>query len=233
MDIIICDDSEISIKKYTFLIEKIIKKHDLDFNLKSFNSGNDLLMYIEDDNNIDILLLDIIMPEMNGLEIARKIRNKNEDVKIIFLTALEDKMIDAFDVNAYHYIIKDSMQPEKFEDIILNAVKKVHRENFEKITFSFRNKKHVVALEDIIYFEVYNHNISIFCRNDKFEIYDTLENIENKFKDKGFVRIHKSYVVSKRYIEKISSVSVKLSTGDTLPVGRTYYRKFKESGYWK
>jgi len=222
MNVVICDDSIISIKKYSYLIEKIGSTNNIKFYIKTFSSGSDLMFYLEDDNYVDLILLDIMIPGSSGIEIAREIRDMGMDTKIIFLTSLEDKMIDAFDVNAYHYIIKDVTTKEKFENIILNVFREINDSECEKVVFSFRNQKKVLPVKDILYFEVYDHNIYIHHKNGKFKIYDTLDNIEKRLIDKGFIRIHKSYIVSNNYIKNIKSNLVELSSGDILPVGRKY-----------
>lgn len=229
MRIVLCDDDNTCCKKYIWLLRKIKEEHSLDFTIEVCNNGKQLLFLSEDLLSSDIILLDIMMPEMDGIATAKLLRENGIDCKIIFLTSLADKILEAFDVLAYHYIIKDSVSKEKFEEIILRAVKQSEEESGEQLIFTYRNKNCIVPLKDISYLEVQNHKVFIYYKQESFEIYETLSHLEARFSKHGFIRIHKSFMVSLSQIAKLSSTSCLLRSGVILPVGRSYSKSAKES----
>ncbi|MBS7009861.1 LytR/AlgR family response regulator transcription factor [Anaerostipes sp.] len=229
MRLILCDDDAVCLKKYTWMLRSIKDAYNLDFHLEVCSSGEQLLFLSEDLLSSDIILLDIMMPGIDGITAAKKLRQNGIDSKIIFLTSLSDKMLDAFDVFAYHYIIKDSVSKEKFEEIIVKAVGQSEKEAGEQLLFTYRSKNCMIPLKDISYLEVQNHKVFVHYKQEHFEIYDTLSNMETRFSKHGFIRIHKSFMVSLNQISKLTTSSCLLRSGIILPVGRSYSKQAKEA----
>ena len=229
MRIVLCDDDHTCCKKYTWMLRNIKEKRSLNYTLEVCNNGKQLLFLSEDLLSSDIILLDIMMPGIDGISTAKQLRENGIDCRIIFLTSLSDKMLEAFDVFAYHYIIKDSVSKEKFEEIIVRAVMQAEEEAGEQLIFTYRNKNCIIPLKDISYLEVQNHKVFIYYKQESFEIYDTLSNLEIRFSKHGFIRIHKSFMISLSQIAKLSSTSCLLRSGVILPVGRSYAKSAKEA----
>lgn len=229
MRIILCDDEDTCCKLYTWMLRNIKAKYDLDFTVEVCNNGEQLLFLSEDLTSSDIILLDIMMPGIDGIQTAKQLRENGIDCKIIFLTSLSDKMLEAFDVFAYHYIVKDSVSREKFEEIIVRAVTKSEQEADEQLIFTYRSKNCIIPLKDISYLEVQNHKVYIHYKQEQFEIYETLSNLEKRFCEHNFIRIHKSYMVALSRVVKLTSSSCLLRNGVILPVGRSYSKHAKEA----
>lgn len=229
MRIILCDDDITCCKQYAWMLRKIKEEHSFNFSVQICNNGEQLLFLSEDLLSSDIILLDIMMPGIDGIQTAKKLRSYGIDSKIIFLTSLSDKMLDAFDVFAYHYIIKDSVSKEKFSEIISKAVGDSEEEADEQLIFTYRNKNCVIPIKDISYLEVQNHKVFVYYKQEHFEIYDTLSNMEQRFAKHGFIRIHKSFMVSLNQIAKLSTTSCLLRSGLILPVGRSYSKQTREA----
>ena len=115
MQIAVCDDEK---EIRDMFAEKITRLHPA-AGLSLYQSGEELLL---SDKAPDILLLDIHMPGKNGMETAKALRRKNKKVIIIFVTALDDFVFQAFDVGAFHYLVKP-FDDKKFAEVLLNAVK--------------------------------------------------------------------------------------------------------------
>lgn len=228
MRIVLCDDDSSCCKQYIWILRNIREKHSMDFSLEICNSGKQLLFLSEDLLASDIILLDIMMPGMDGISTAKRLRESGIDSKIIFLTSLSDKMLEAFNVFAYHYIIKDSVSTEKLEEIIVKAIGQSEDEAEEQFMFTYRNKNCIIPLKSISYLEVQNHKVFVYYKQEHFEIYDTLNNMEKRFSEHGFIRIHKSFMVSLSQIAKLTSSSCMLRSGVILPVGRSYSKAAKE-----
>ena len=124
MRVIICDDNPVDIKKYSEIInDVIVDAHEEDTELISYDSVSRLLFDMEDKLNlIDIMILDINMPGINGMDFAKNIRENSYKGEIIFLTCSKDHMPGAFDVRAFNYIVKGETDIKRVEKIILDSI---------------------------------------------------------------------------------------------------------------
>ena len=108
MNIALCDDDNTELQKVKCVIEDFIAKkhsnHLITFN--TYTNASDLLCHIDKHCGFDLLILDIIMPGMNGIELATEIRNRNTDCKIIFLTSSPEFAINSYKVDAFYYLLK-------------------------------------------------------------------------------------------------------------------------------
>ena len=169
------------------------------------------------------------MPDLGGFEVARAIRKAGYRTEIIFSTIAKERAIEAFDVEALHYIVKDETPEEKFRKILHKALQRVERRNIESISLTCAGEICNIPIKEIRYFEVLNKIITVYYQKDKkFEFYSTLGKIENLLCKKGFVRIQRSYLVNIRNIASLTYNYVTLKDGTTLSMGRGKYTRVKE-----
>ncbi len=229
--IIICDDREADRKKYSRLINKFAARQNLEIEIVMFESGKALLFEMEGNRqDVDIIFLDIHMPGIDGMEVAKKLREFNYRGEIIFLTVSQDHILDAFDVGAFHYIIKDQCTMRRFEEILLNGIEKAREREKEYICFTGGGESINILLASIRYFEVTNRIITVHYEEDKaFGFYSTMGKLETRLRGYGFVRVHRSFLVSIAHIEVLLYGKVKLRGGVEVPVGRSYYQEVKNT----
>ena len=160
MRIAICDDE----KNIRELIANKVAKQYPEAEIIFFQSGEELLLL---DESIDILFLDIQMSGIDGMETARELRKKDKSVILIFVTAVEEYVFQAFDVGAFNYIVKP-IDDGKFSDVLHRAVdeldskRKDVNETEERYLMINSGGAHIkVILEDIIYAEIFNRKIVI------------------------------------------------------------------------
>ncbi len=223
MKIAICDDEMQDLSEYRKRIAGILEKNKIVAKIELFQSAKELMFAMEDEaEEIDVLFLDINMPEMSGVEVAHWIREKKLTCEIIFLTVSREHMLSAFDVGALHYVVKGLMDGAKLEEICLKAVEKVSTRNKEVITVSCAGESRRIPIEDILYFEVQNYIIIVYYGDTKFEFYSTLGKIENQLLSRGFVRTHRSYLVNLQQVRAVMRQELELTNGEKVPVGRKY-----------
>ena len=223
MRIAICDDNEDEQIKYKQLIEKILEKNSIDTEIISYVNGEQLLFDFEKRKEFpEILLLDINMPGINGIDTAKKIRKTGYYGEIIFLTVSKNHMLLAFDVQAFHYIIKNVTSKSKIEEIIMRAIENVKETETEYIMFSGIGEYRNVPIASIKYFEIIKKIIHVNYDKEDFEFISTMNKIEAMFIEYGFIRIHRMYIVSLNYIKSRSYEKLKLFDGTELPIGRRY-----------
>ena len=203
--------------------KKILKQYS-EAEILFFSSGEELLLSKE---KTDILFLDIQMPGKNGMETARELREKNKKMILIFITAIEDYVFQAFDVGAFHYLVKP-VNDEKFTDILHRAVEEWQIQNIyvkeqeEKyVVINNRGVHTKVILDEIIYAEVFNRKVVIHKRNDEIEYYGKMSDLEALAGD-SFFRPHRAYLVNFKYVEKYDAVTIYLEKGTVLMAKQKY-----------
>lgn len=231
--IAICDDEEYFLNKIKHQVEK--KLQDVswqDYQIDSFSSGEMLYRNIESFLEYDIYLLDINMMPIGGLDIAKRIRQYKADSYIAFITGFIDYAMEGYKVNAIRYILKDSL--EEMLDECMEAILQRIRQKNKSVTFHFIEGERKVFLDQIIYIESNKHKLifHIYAKEQEmFTVYDKLDNISCSMETHGFLRIHKSYLVNMKYIEKIQKYEVFIGNQIVLPIPREKYKLVEEKYY--
>ena len=220
MRIAICDDE----KYIRELIGDKVAKQYPEAEITFFSSGDELLLA---DKNIDLLFLDIQMSGRNGMDTARELRKKDKDVILIFVTAVEEYVFQAFDVGAFHYLVKP-INDAKFLDVLRKAIhelgskRKDVNETEERYLMINSGGAHIkVMLEDIVYAEVFNRKIVIHKLDDTIEYYGKMFDLESLAGD-SFFRPHRAYLINFKYVEKYDASTVYLENGSVLMAKQNY-----------
>lgn len=223
--IAVCDDE----KQIRQSIISIIKEKIKDVEIFEFSTGKELLDATEEFN---ITFLDIAMNEISGIEVAKQIRMKQEQEElakgiIIFVTGYRDYMEDAFDVNAYHYLVKP-IDKDKLADVLGRAMKEVTaREMFEKqyIILKTSGMQKRVLIKDIYYVESNNKKVIIHTEDGNIEIYGKMDEFENEL-GSNFYRCHRCYLVNMEKISAYSVDNIHVTNGDILILAQKKYSEF-------
>ncbi len=223
MQIAVCDDEKGMRDMFAEKIGRLYPKADLSL----YRSGEELLL---SDKEPDILLLDIQMPGKNGMETAKELRRQNKKAIIIFVTALDDFVFQAFDVGAFHYLVKP-FDDEKFAEVLFSAVKQF--EDRKKLEDAGRKREkpslmittggeHVIVnLEDIVYAEIFDRKVILHTMDADIEYYGKMKELEEKAGDE-FYRTHRSYLVNFGFIRKYDATTVYLKSGQALISKQNY-----------
>ena len=218
MRIGICDDE----KNIRELISNKIKKEYPNSEIVFFKSGEELLLESKD---IDILLLDIQMPGRNGIEIARELRKKNKKTILIFVTAMKDYVFEAFDVNAFNYIVKP-FNDNRFMDVLNKAINEYNSlgETEQKTNYvivSNRGMHTKVKIDEIIYAEVFNRKVVIHKIDEEIEYYGKMSELE-ALVGESFFRSHRAYLINFKYVEKYDAKTIYMEKGKVLMAKKNY-----------
>lgn len=136
--IAVCDDSEKDSDYVLSIVKDWAHKDNLNIQINTFSSAEAFLLHYEAENDYDILILDIEMKEMNGVELAKRIHQGNKEIQIIFITGYTDYIADGYDVEALHYILKPIHADEDVTlKTTLSAIEKDLDESFCRIGRSF------------------------------------------------------------------------------------------------
>lgn len=247
MRIVICDDEE-SIRTY---IARLARAQYPAGEIITRASAIELLA---DAQEPDLLFLDIQLPGISGMQAAQQLRRRGSKTILIFITALEQYVFQAFDVGAFHYLVKPFSE-EKFREVFTAAIRTYEEQNGtpppeERCLMIQHCGTHFrVRLSDIIYAEIYNRKVilhiksgqlqknkhlfdkmdgttkSIFPQIEEIEYYGRLGELEAEA-GRDFFRCHRSYLVNFQYVEKYDAASVYLEYGGQAIMAKKNYPEF-------
>ena len=223
MNIVICDDSIGFTNVLKNYITYYAAKNDITNKVEIFYYPCKLLD--ADLSDCNVLFLDIDMPQINGIETARRLREKYPELILVFITGWIEYAPDGYRVNAFRYLLKKNLPEDLW--VCLNEIQEKMFENTESITL--RNSEHesMIPLKDIIYFEGTRQKyVLTYLRNkpEPIKCYGKISEMDEQLQGKGFLRIQKSFLVNMAYIEKIRNYKAYLRNGDELKVSERQYQ---------
>lgn len=197
-----------------------------------FDSGEKLIDYCDlEDNIVDIAVLDMQMPGMDGIETGKKLREIYPDCVIIYVTNYIDPVCEAFKVGTFRYILKEKLH-EAIREALDSAVKNI---NDSRQYFVFSSKKQQVRLlyKRIVNFESRKRVIRINLADGSVkEYYGKLSEVEKQINDRSFVRCHQSYIVNANYIEQVEGSWIYLNNNIQIPISNKYMEAVEKAIMW-
>lgn len=225
MNIAICDDEKILREQLQALIQeqKTVCKID---SIDSYETGGEFLAAKK---RYDIIFLDIQMEGMNGIETAREFRKRNGESVLIFVTGLKDYVFEAFDVAAFHYLMKP-LREEKFAEVferaVLEAEKAIQKKRPPEQLLVRRRNHHIkIDKAHILYVESRQRKVLIHTVRESLEIYATMNALEKALGEQ-FYRCHRGYLVNLSCITGYTGDTITLYNGESVYLAREKYQEF-------
>lgn len=224
VNIVICENDKNDQEFVKAKVVEILDDLNIEYEIKVYNSGDDLLEGY--DKYTDIILLDIQMDGLDGMETARKIREFDDNVEIIFITSFVEYALEGYEVNAYRYLLK----PVKDENLMTSLINCLNDRNFVKrsIVIKEGDTRIKISLKDIMYIEVQGNDITVHTLKDTYRTKGTMSNFETEINSDMFVRCHKSYLVNLEYIKSIKRYTSILVNDEEVPLSRNKYKEIKD-----
>lgn len=219
--IAICDDEPEQLKKLSQIVSNwALKNHHQAF-LSQFLSAESFLFEYNVDKIFHILLLDVEMKEISGLDLAKLIRQKNDRAEIIFITSHFEFCGEGYEVDALHYLVKPVL-PERLNAVLDRAAEKLAVES-PSVIITCDGETCKILEQDILYVEAFLHYITIHTITQEYKIKESLSAFASKL-SKSFYRLHRSYLVCLKHIVRISRTNVWLDYAEIcLPLARGKY----------
>ena len=213
LNIAVCDDEKFSVDKLVFKINEYCNANDIAHSVCTYNSGEDL--HSSNIDALDIIFLDVDMGKTNGIETAREIRKYNKDVIIVYVSGYIQYAPAGYQVKAFAYMLKNDVDA-LFNSIMDDILEEI---NYKQKVFKIKENEQVIslALNDIVFIESFNKTVDIHITNgNKHTSKAQINDIYNELKSKGFLQIHKSYIVNMQHVMKMKNYIVALSNGREL-----------------
>lgn len=230
INIAICDDIIDELSHIIKLIEEYKVSEKLNCGYTIFNNGIELIAALEKGKQFDIYCLDVVMPNLTGIEVAKEIRSFDKNAHIIFISSSAEFAVDSYSVKAINYILKPITKEKLFGAFneILDQMK-IEKESLIIIKSSDGLQK--ILVSKIVYVEVIKRNIFYHLISGKVvkssESFTTV--YEKLIKYKCFIKTHRSYIVNMSYIDIITSAATFLQTNANIPIAQGKASKIKES----
>ncbi len=228
--IAVCDDAQDILQHTQSLIESW-KNSVFRFHIEAFDNGDDLIA-AHRTTPFDILILDIVMPLLNGIDTAREIREFDRTVKIIFLTSAPEFAVESYTVKATNYLLKP-IESEKLHACLQELCQEFKKER-RNIAVRSASAIYKVAFQDIEYVEAQNKAVQ-FCMTDGRVLHSNqpLYDYEHELTlADGFFRCHRSYIVNLQQVDHYTSKELFMSSGMRIPISRSNQKDF-ESAYFE
>ena len=220
LKIAVCDDEE---AQRVYLVETVsewAKRNRHLTEIRQYADAKSFLFDYSAEKDFDILLLDIEMPGMNGIELARTVRSENQAVQIVFITGYYEYFSDGFDVSALHYLIKPADEQKLCAVLDKAAGNLAYRQR--SVLLSTSDGEIKVPLADILYVESENVYIIVHTVHGDYRTRMALSKFSEQL-DETFYKVHRSYIVGLKYIKKITRTDVTMINGETVPISRGLY----------
>ena len=225
MNIIICDDRIDDRNNLSDLLSNYGEKKNYEFTITEYESGEQLCEEQSALEACQLLFLDINMQGMDGLKTAMRIKEKYPKLPVVLVTAYMNYALDGYKVKASRFLLKDNLA-DTIEECMDDLIAEINK-NSRILEFRFVEGMIKLYADDIIYIETELHKNVFYTEKGTFQIYKKLDELENELKNMGFVRAHLSFLVNMKYITKISSYVMTLTTGKKIPVPKARYAQVK------
>lgn len=223
--IAICDDDEPYVLHLAGLAAQWAASAGVGAVVERFRSAEAFLFRYAEARDFDILLLDVEMGGMDGVELARRVRQQDDNVQIVFITGYTDYIAEGYEVSALHYLTKP-VEPDKLFQVLTRAVGRLAR-NEPVLTLELPGETVRVPLSKIRYVDVLHNYVTVHAGQD-YNLKRPLGELEQEL-DGRFYRVGRSCIVNLAFVSRVTRTSVELSGGQSLPLPRGQYERLNRA----
>lgn len=225
MRIAVCDDEELFRIEFKSVLDKVLINAEYD--IDTFSGGSSLYeAFLK--NPFDLVFLDIEMPGIDGITLAKRLRAVSENVQIVFLTSHIEYALEGYEVNALRYLVKP-VDMNKLSEVLKYIQDK--KNNSRQIMIKQEGEDIVIDISDIIYMESMDKNVRIVTSKSEYITRYNISDYEEELKNSGFLRIHRGYLISLSKVKKILKNDVVMDGDISLPVSRSNIKTLKDALY--
>ena len=227
INIAIVEDSAEDLANCLSLLDKYSKEKNVEFNIQTFESGDAFLMRFK--SQYDFIILDINLSAMNGIDVARTIRTKDEEVIIMFATNLAKYATKGYEVDAVDFVLKP-LTYASFYLRLERVMKRLNKKTDSFLVVPSDGGFNKINLNDVTYIEVISHDIIFHLVNgDDVLTTGTLKKYEEKLKDFWFIRCNSCYLVNAHKIKRVEKLDIQLVNDQVVAISHPKKKSFMES----
>ena len=220
--IVVCDDEAYIREQLCAYLSRVEQALKQQFSIAACASGEDLLTMVSD---ADIVLLDIQMGGLSGMRAAHILRQRHQDICIIFITSMVEYALEGYQVHAFGFL-KKPIRYGTFLQQMQDALNMLTARHGTILTLQNGVEIARISSESIFYIEVFGHNIIVHQENQAQSYAESLSALESLLSAHGFFRCHKSYLIHLKFVQRILPASVVMADGAEIPVSKHRRRDF-------
>ncbi len=227
--IAICDDDQESVALHEDIVKRSLQTCGIGYEIVTYTQSSNLLYDITDDSFFyDLILLDIEMPGVTGMEISERIKPYLPNVKIIFVTSHIEYAIDAFELSIFRYVPKNNLD-NKLATAVVDAAKLIELETDREYVIQAAGRMEKIPYKDIFYVQRDGgKNSMIVSSIGTSKVRKSLQQVFEELNTPEFIFIDRGYIVNIIQIMKISDGMADLKSGETLPISRSHLQEVKQ-----
>ena len=225
LKIALCDDSEADRTYLSALVERWAAGAGHTVQLSAFESAEQFLFVYAEKSDYDILLLDVEMGAMDGVTMAKKLRQDNDTIQIVFITGYSDYISEGYEVDALHYLMKP-VKPEKLFSVLDRAAEKLSK-NEKVLNLELDGALLRLPVYQIRYADVRGNYVTIHAK-EHYTVKKTLSDLLQGLDDR-FYRVGRSAVVNLTCISRVTKTEILLRDGSSIPLPRGAYEKLNRA----
>ena len=237
INILLCDDEEKTVDRIRKYIYSIRSQMKYPIDITEYTSAASVLKRLHSSDDVsDILITDIDMPDVSGMEMARAIRDEQLDVVLIFMTAHAEYVFQSFEYAPFRYIRKEFMEIELLP-ALQAACEKVNASR--DILLSIKTQDGILAVrtQDILYYELENRKCIIYTvQNKQYKTWKKISELREEMgeMDNSFLQVYRGCMVNKHYVKTIKKDTIILEDGTELPISRRKKQEISDAmmNYW-
>lgn len=227
MKIALVEDNELHREQISREIQLYFEERGEVCELRAFDNGSDMLDHYEAVGGYDLLLLDIQLPGMDGVSVARQVREHDEKVLIVFITSMTAYAVQGYSVHALDYILKP-INRISFRSTLDHAREAFRQRTEHFITVTTNEGLMKLDISQIYYIETEKHAVRLYYTKGSFHINDTLKSLGDKLRSAPFCRCNNCYLVNLAHVEQVKKNEVVVA-GHELAFSRLRYKPFMEA----
>lgn len=213
----ICDDESVVRAKIHQLCDSVMSRENIEYNCVEFSNGSEVLQYVP---KMDLLILDIKMPEIDGISLKQKMQERKENTIIIYVTDYEDAVVDAFGLHVYGFVFKKLLD-KKLEPLLESALNEI-------VPTSLAVEGRIDS-NTIIFAKSESPYCRVYTRDGKEELIRmSMRDLANMLQETDFIRVHRSYLVNLRYVEEMPDKKISIRKYK-LPISRELRQEVKNA----
>ena len=226
--IAICDDDEAAVALHEKIVKTSLQAQGIGYEITTYTQSRNLLYDITDDGFFyDLILLDIEMPGISGMEIPQQIKGFLPNVRIIFVTSHTEYAIDAFELSIFRYVPKNNLEV-KLTAAVIDAARLIDLEAGQEYTIQTANRMEKIPYKDIFYIQRNGKNASIVSGIGTSKVRKSLQQVFDELNAPEFIFVDRGCIVNIVQIMKVSDGEAVLKNGERLPISRSHLQEVKQ-----
>lgn len=226
--IAICDDEPAAVARHEAITRSALQGCGVSGEITAYTQSRNLLADVQDDGFFfDLILLDIEMPGVDGMALARQLRSCLPNVRIIFVTSHTEYAIDAFELSIFRYVPKHNLE-EKLPAAVLDAARLIQLETGRTYVLHSAGRLEKLLYRDILYIRREGKNAVLVTANGPRRVRKSLQQVFDELNAPEFLFLDRGCIANLLQIMQIRGSEAVLKSGEVLPISRSHLQEVKE-----